>query len=415
MQWRETPSAQGGATGGKQSEGNENAQDSIATTHDATTSQADDADSTSTGSNSDDDPKDPGTSAESTGANGQTGGAGSSEQQGDEASTNAGGSSTPESTSTAGGEQTDQEGNSSDDNTVSSSSDDAETSDLGAGAESSLTATGTVVAGATENQLNGTINIVGSSAAGPLFQELSRQFAINHPDVEFNISTSNSQTGLNDVLQGQSDMALVSRELAQEELASLDKLQIFTLSQQDHVAVVTHPQTTISNLSSDQLRDIFSGAITNWQEIGGPDQAIVLVLLPADADTRLTFQRQVPGNDISIDETEAIVVQTDDEVYPAVSGQPGAIGFTTLALPGLIDSVATIAQTESWPVIDTMSLAAKSLSIDQVPPGSDDYPLQRPINLITQANLDAATQAWIDFIYSPEGQRLIEQFRQGAP
>ncbi len=275
-------------------------------------------------------------------------------------------------------------------------------------------ATATAVAEAQSNPpVSGVINISGSAALNPLFQALAAEFSANNPNVQLNISGSNSQTGLDSVLNGSSDIAMLGRDLSPAELSALNGGQLFTLPQADHVALVVHPLTPVADLSAAQLRDIFTGNITNWQEVGGPDAPIVRVLPGADSDTRQAFQQQMIGPDATINEDGAVLVANDNEVLAAVTRQPNAIGFTAVpASPQAQNQLAALAQTENWAVVDTSLMAAKSLTVDQAVPGSDAYPLRRPINLVTGANLSPATQAWIDFIYSPAGQRVIEQFRR---
>ncbi|GAB4426495.1 MAG: hypothetical protein Kow0031_06270 [Anaerolineae bacterium] len=260
--------------------------------------------------------------------------------------------------------------------------------------------------------LSGVININGSPTLNPLFQQLAAEFSAKNPGVQLNISGSSSQSGLASVLGGSSDIALLGRDLSPDELAALNGAQLFTLPQQDHVAVVTHPLIPVSNLSAAQLRDIFAGDITNWQEVGGPDAPIVPVLPAEDSDTRQVFLAQVMGDDATLSEAGAVVVDSDSEVLAEVSSRPNAIGFAAAAPQSAEARLSAIAQTESWPVIDTGLLAAKSLTIDQAAPGSDAYPVRRPINLVAPAEPPPATQALVDFIYSPEGQRIIEQLRR---
>jgi ABC-type phosphate transport system substrate-binding protein/tetratricopeptide (TPR) repeat protein len=286
-----------------------------------------------------------------------------------------------------------------------------------------------------EARVAGVVDISGSAAILPLFEELASRYTAVNPAVEINISPGSSADGLSALQRGEVALALVSRPVTARELEALGDVQLFSLPQADPVAIVTHPQLPVSGLTSDQVRDIFSGEITNWREVGGPDAPITLVLPAEGVDSRTVFESALLGPGVSLAEGKTIsattgITQTqvqmitttnDAAIREIVSRQPNAIGFT--AVPP--DSPAAIlAQTnlqkQNWAVIDSSLLAAKTLLLDDAAPtssGAQDgsYPLSRPFNIVAPKELSPVAQAWIDFLYSPEGQRLIEQTRQDLP
>jgi phosphate transport system substrate-binding protein len=269
--------------------------------------------------------------------------------------------------------------------------------------------------------LAGEVNIAGAATMLPAIESLVTEFTTNNPDVTININAGSSQDGLSALQQGNTSVALVTRPVSIEELETLGEVQLFALPQADPVAIVIHPQLPVDGLSSQQLRDIFSGKITNWQAVGGPDAPIVLVLPPATADTRTTFETSLLDEDAGLMTEGVITAGSDAAVGKIVAREANAIGFTAAIRQATTSNLSqSRLQEQNWAVIDTSLLAAKTVLLDDTAPSNTaaadgSYPLSRPFNIVAAKDLPPAVQAWIDFLLSPEGQSLIEQNRQEAP
>lgn len=258
--------------------------------------------------------------------------------------------------------------------------------------------------------LAGQVRVAVPPELKPALEQAALAYSAQQPSVQVVVANSGSPSGLSALQQGQVDVVLLARNLTPEEQASLGNAQVRPLPQSDPLALIIHPLVKIDDLSPDQIRAIFAGEITNWSEVGGPDAAIRLVLPEAGSDSRLVIEQQILGPDTPPAEAGAIVVSSDEAVRAAVAETPYAVGLVPAdgrRQPPLLR--------ENWAVIDTLLLQAKTVSVGQTAPGSEGYPLGRPLNLIAPASASPAAQSWIDFVLSAEGQQLIKQFRQTNP
>lgn len=117
----------------------------------------------------------------------------------------------------------------------------------------------------TSKKLNGKIVVAGSSSITPLMEKLKESYKAQNPSVEIEILQSDSTTGINSILQGIADIGMVSRELKQKELDLGISAEILAI---DGLAVIVNPKNSVDNLSKAQVRDIFSGKITKWEDLG---------------------------------------------------------------------------------------------------------------------------------------------------
>ena len=119
--------------------------------------------------------------------------------------------------------------------------------------------------GAGNNNLKGKIVIAGSSSITPLMEKLKESYTAKNPNANIEILQSDSTTGINSVVQGIADIGMVSRELKQKELDLGISAEILAI---DGLAVIVNPKNSVDNLSKAQVRDIFSGKITKWEDLG---------------------------------------------------------------------------------------------------------------------------------------------------
>lgn len=117
----------------------------------------------------------------------------------------------------------------------------------------------------TSKKLNGKIVVAGSSSITPLMEKLKESYKAQNPSVEIEILQSDSTTGINSVVQGIADIGMVSRELKESELSTGLKAEVLAI---DGLAVIVNPQSKITSLSKTQVKEIFSGKITKWEDLG---------------------------------------------------------------------------------------------------------------------------------------------------
>jgi len=242
----------------------------------------------------------------------------------------------------------------------------------------------------TEQQLSGTIAIAGSTTVQPIASAAADAFMAANTFVTVTVQGGGSGTGVTQVGQGVVDIGNASREIKGSEYTEYPNL-VPTAVAADGVAVVTHPGNTVSNLTKDQIAQIFTGAITNWNEVGGPDEEIVVIIREDGSGTRATFEEIVhKGVDPS---DEALQKPSNGAAKTTVSQTPYSIGYIGL---GYVDG------------------SVKVISVDGVAPSettisNGTYSISRFLFMITNGEPDGLAKAFIEFILSTEGQDIVEQ------
>ena len=236
---------------------------------------------------------------------------------------------------------------------------------------------------------NSTISISGSTTVQPLAEKLAEAFMTENTGVRIDVQGGGSSVGVKAAGEGTSDIGMASREIKESELAEFPNLNIFVIAR-DGIAIVSHPDVNVSNLTVEQVREVFSGKITNWKDLGGEDQNIIVASREEGSGTRAAFEEMVMGEDALISAT-AILQPSNGSVRTTVSTTPNSIGYISF---GYLD--------------DTV----KSISIDGVAPtepnaADGSYPIVRPLNMLTNGEPDGAVKAFLDFILSDAGQKLV--------
>jgi phosphate transport system substrate-binding protein len=228
------------------------------------------------------------------------------------------------------------------------------------------------------------LTIAGSTSVQPFAEILAEHYMTLHPDFIINVQGGGSSAGIKSVLSGTANIGMSSRELKPDE-ASLTVIPIAL----DGLALIVHPSNPIRNLTLEQVRDIYSGKIDDWSEVGGPAWEIHIVTREEGSGTRSAFTDLVMGK-IEID-PHAIVQDSNGSVREVVVGDKAAIGYISL---GLVNE------------------QVKSLEIDGVPATTqtiinNDYKLWRRFLLLIDGNETVQETQFIDFVLSQEGQSIL--------
>lgn len=239
------------------------------------------------------------------------------------------------------------------------------------------------------DSLAGEITVVGSTTVQPVAEVLAGAFEELHPGCTITVQGGGSSVGVTSAGQGAADIGSVSRDISPEEFAEFPGLVVHTIAR-DGIAVVVDPGVPVDGLTLDQVRGIFSGSIVNWSSVGGPDMPVVVVSREEGSGTRGAFEELMLGEGIQIT-SGAILQASNGAILTTVSGTPGAVGYLSF---GYLDPTV------------------KALSVDGVAPtpvnaANGSYPAVRPLNLVTGGDPDELARAWIDFIYSADGQAIV--------
>jgi phosphate transport system substrate-binding protein len=243
----------------------------------------------------------------------------------------------------------------------------------------------------------GTIVIAGSTSVQPLSEELAEAFMKEHKDIDIEIQGGGSGQGIKAVQSGIADLGALSRELTDEEKASTPEMYVIA---NDGVAVIVNKNTKVDNLTLDQLKKVFTGEVTNWSQVGGDNQPIVVVSREAGSGTRTAFTEitGVASKDANGDEKDntvasALIQGSTGAVTQTVSGTAGAIGYVSLG--SLDDSVK--------------ALKIEGIEISEEAVASGTYPISRPFIYVSAAKPSAIVQSWIDFVLSDKGQKIVAE------
>jgi len=234
-----------------------------------------------------------------------------------------------------------------------------------------------------------TLKIAGSTTAQPIVSKAAEEYMKKDREVFISVQGGGSGTGIRMVSEGSIDIAMSSREIKQSEYERYPDLRPYTIAA-DGIVVVVHPSNPINGLAREQVKEIFSGEITNFKEIGGPDREIVVVIRESGSGTRATFEELVMDGEEPT--KNALQKPSNGAVKATVTGNPNAIGYIGL---GYVDNTA------------------KALKIDGVTPSTDtvkdgSYPVSRRLYVITKGEATGLSKDFIDFILSDEGQRIVE-------
>ena len=205
------------------------------------------------------------------------------------------------------------------------------------------------------------------------------------------VSGLGSSAGIEAASNGTADIATSSRELTEEE-ASHEL--VATVIAHDGIAVIVNPDNPVSGLTTQQLRDIYAGKITNWSEVGGPDLAIQVVNRDEASGTREAFRTIVMG-DASFDRSAAVLPGTG-QVRDVVSRTPGAIGYISI---GFVES-------------DYATTSVRSLPIDGVEATEENvesgaYPISRDLYFFTNGDPQGEDYGYISYVLSDAMEHRI--------
>ena len=257
-------------------------------------------------------------------------------------------------------------------------------------AESTVAASSEAAPAETTADLSGSISMVGSTSMEKLANALSEAFMEEYPEVTVTAEFVGSGAGIEAVTNGTADIGNSSRSLKDEEKAAGVVENIVAI---DGIAVCVDPANEVADLTKEQLTNIYNGTVTNWKEVGGADEPIIVIGREAGSGTRGAFEELVDLKDAckyanELDSTGAVIAK--------VASTPGAIGYASL--DALDDSVKAL------------SLEGVEATAENIKAGN--YFLSRPFVMATKGEISEQNdlvQAWFDFVLGDEGQQVASE------
>lgn len=228
--------------------------------------------------------------------------------------------------------------------------------------------------------------IAGSTSVQPFAEKLSEIFMHQHPELRVDVQGGGSSAGIQAATQGAANLGASSRELL-----GAEKQLIEIPIAYDGIAVIVHPCNPLTDLSVAQIKQIFTGKLTNWRDLGLPPREIDAINREEGSGTREAFEHLVMGKaEVS---PAAMVQDSNGAVREIVAGDPNSIGYISA---GLVDN------------------RVKAVTIEGVRPTAGNikdhsYKLRRRFLLVSREAPVDSCQQFVDFVLSPQGQQILEK------
>lgn len=240
-----------------------------------------------------------------------------------------------------------------------------------------------------DKKLSGTISLAGSTSMQKLADALAETFMEANSGVTVTVEYSGSSAGIESLLNGSCDIGDASRNLKDSEKSGGAVENIVAI---DGIAVIVDKNNTVAGLTKQQLSDIYTGAVTNWSEVGGSNTPIVVVGREAGSGTRGAFEEILKVEDAC---KYAVECDSTGAAMAKVASTEGAIGYVSL---------------------DVLDDSVNALNLDDVAPTSDNivagtYFLCRPFVMATKGEISGQNelvQAFFDFLKSDEGKAVVK-------
>ena len=243
--------------------------------------------------------------------------------------------------------------------------------------------------------LRGKVVVAGSTSVQPLSEELAAAFMAANTGVTIEIQGGGSGVGIKAAQDKIADFGSSSRDLKDEEKATIASEYVIA---KDGVSVVLDPTNAVTDLTLDQIKQIFTGKITNWKEVGGADATIVVVSREEGSGTRGAFveitkvsEKDAAGTAVDNTTKDALVQPSTGAVKQTVASTPNTIGYISI---GALDDTVKAIKVEGIDATEANVL-------------SGDYKISRPFLYLSNTELTPVAQAFLDFILSAEGQAIV--------
>lgn len=240
-----------------------------------------------------------------------------------------------------------------------------------------------------------TVQLEGSTTVGPIADAFAEFFKATYRDVDITVKKTGSGDGAAALVDGRCDIANMSRFMKEKEFKMAVENGIFPVAHvvaMDGVCVVVHPSNPVKELTREQVRDIYTGKVTNWRQVGGPDMSIVVISRDTSSGTYETFHNLVMEKKEMAANVE--YVNSNPQAHARVKTTRGAIGYVGL---GFVDA------------------HVRALKIDGILPSrktiaSGTYPVTRPLYMFTNGypKLGSMVHKFCTFYLTEKGQELIE-------
>ncbi len=249
------------------------------------------------------------------------------------------------------------------------------------------------------------IQIKGSDTIVNLSQAWAEEFMTQNPKVSIAVTGGGSGTGIAALINGTTDVANASRKIKKKELDDAQKNGSYPEEFKvavDALAVIVNPANPVKELTIDQLSDIFTGKITNWNEVGGKDQKILVLSRERNSGTHMYFLEQVlrRGNEKGPEQfaPSVLMLPSSEAIINETSTSESAIGYDGLGYVSAKVKTLAVAKKSG----DTFVPPSKETAMNRT------YPIWRFLYMYTAFKPRGDIKAFIDFAMSEKGQKIVE-------
>jgi phosphate transport system substrate-binding protein len=241
-------------------------------------------------------------------------------------------------------------------------------------------------------EIAGALHLTGSSTNAPLMLEIAHRFQALHPKVEIKIEMGGSALGIRDIRDGKTDIGMVSRVMTEQE----QDLRGFPIAR-DGIGMMVHRDNPVTTLTSAQIVDIFTGRIKNWRQVGGRNEAIVVIGREDGRGSIELFKQhfKLKYSDIK---SQIILGADNSIVIDAVAAQPDSIAIMSV--------IAAENQEKAGGLIKLVAIDGVAATRANILTGN--YALSRPLSLVTRELPSGLRKTFIEYSLSPQVVDIIE-------
>ncbi|WP_076791493.1 PstS family phosphate ABC transporter substrate-binding protein [Chlorobium sp. KB01] len=240
----------------------------------------------------------------------------------------------------------------------------------------------------------GKIVIDGSTTVGPIAKAFAGYYT-KTTGIQVVVSESGSGNGAKSLINKTCDIATMSREMKDKEIAAAKAKGVNPVEHVialDGLSIVVHPSNRVNALSKAQIRGIYMGKYTNWNQVGGPNAAIVIIQRESNSGTADSFKELVMGKENPISK-RAETQSSNGSIKSRVASTPAAISYIGM---GFVDSSVKAV------LVDGVDADVRTVK-------NGTYPIHRPLFMYTNGQPTGAVKQFIDLAKTEEGKRLISE------
>src|SRR5215207_769698 len=234
----------------------------------------------------------------------------------------------------------------------------------------------------------------------------AERYQAEHPDIRISVTGGGSGTGIASLINGTVDIANASRKIKDEEVAEAQSNGIEPVEHiiaRDAIAVIVHPENPVSQLTLQQISDIYSGKISNWTDVGGEDRPIVKLSRETNSGTHVYFLETVLRFGDSEAETlfsmDTLLLPSSEGIIVEVRQNPNAIGYDGLGyVPDDLKTIAIANETGGPYVLPSIATV-----------NDKSYAIARDLYMYTNGEPTSITKDYLDWILATEAQEIVAE------